>query len=170
MMKDVFRGKLQRPGARVAIVTHVKQDGDALGSALGLACALRASGHVPTVVLPDSPPEYLRWMPGCGDVESYDVDPGLCEASLRFADVVVVTDLSRLEQRTGGLETVLRELVGKGVVSVVDHHRGAEQPFLDDPCCRIDVDAASNVLSLTTQHSAGVETTTIQSFTVELVC
>ncbi|MCC8190334.1 MAG: bifunctional oligoribonuclease/PAP phosphatase NrnA [Planctomycetes bacterium] len=57
----------QRPAGRVALVTHARPDGDALGSAMGLAHLLRAAGHDATVVSPGPIPSTLRFLtdPDC---------------------------------------------------------------------------------------------------------
>ncbi|MBK6768411.1 MAG: DHH family phosphoesterase [Ardenticatenales bacterium] len=57
-----------RQAERVWIGTHVDPDGDAIGSALGLAHILRALGKVATVACQDAPPRDGIWLPGAKDI------------------------------------------------------------------------------------------------------
>ena len=54
---------------RVLITMHRGPDGDALGSALALACALRDLGREVTVYNPDDLPYNFRFLPGAAAVE-----------------------------------------------------------------------------------------------------
>ncbi len=57
-------GERLRAARTVSIVSHVSPDGDAVGSALGLALALRAAGKTVTVALADGVPSCCRHLPG----------------------------------------------------------------------------------------------------------
>lgn len=48
----------------ILVVTHIRPDGDAIGSALGLANALKQMGKQVTVADDDKVPDYLAWVPG----------------------------------------------------------------------------------------------------------
>ncbi len=52
----------------ILIVTHYNPDGDAIGSMLGLANALRARGKSVDVAVDDGVPSYLQFMPGADGV------------------------------------------------------------------------------------------------------
>ncbi len=95
---------------RIAITSHVRPDGDAIGSSLALAWALRAIGKDARVVMRDPVPAPLDEFPGAGDVEIAARVPDGTEA-------VVVLECGDLA-RTGleGLEAVH--------VINVDHHPG----------------------------------------------
>ncbi|HEX2616033.1 MAG TPA: DHH family phosphoesterase, partial [Flavobacteriales bacterium] len=71
---------------RLAITTHYNPDGDAMGSALGAAHILRAMGHEVTVVLPNTPPSFLHWMPGALDAIAYDTNKEGAERAVQAAD------------------------------------------------------------------------------------
>jgi phosphoesterase RecJ-like protein len=95
---------------RFVIVSHVRPDGDAIGSAFAMALALRALGKEVRVVSRDTPPPPLVAQPGVSEIivtERVD-DPG---------DAVIVMECGDL-QRTGvaGLE--------RGFVINIDHHPG----------------------------------------------
>jgi len=53
----------------ILLVTHMKPDGDAIGSLLGLASALRERGSaVTTLAVDEGVPNYLRFLPGADGV------------------------------------------------------------------------------------------------------
>jgi len=54
---------------RILVVSHVRPDGDAIGSCLGLGLALRAAGKQVQTVLTDGLPASFRHLPGSQDVQ-----------------------------------------------------------------------------------------------------
>jgi bifunctional oligoribonuclease and PAP phosphatase NrnA len=95
---------------RFVITSHVRPDGDAIGSSLAMAYALRELGKDVRVVFRDAPPGPLQVFPGVSDIEvaARVDDPG---------DAVIVMESGDLK-RTGveGLE--------RGFVINIDHHLG----------------------------------------------
>jgi phosphoesterase RecJ-like protein len=95
---------------RFVITSHVRPDGDAIGSSLAMAYALRELGKDVRVVFRDAPPGPLQVFPGVSQIEVTERvdDPG---------DAVIVMESGDL-QRTGveGLE--------RGFVINIDHHLG----------------------------------------------
>ncbi len=59
---------LVREAGSILIVTHYNPDGDAIGSMLGLAHALRAQGKSVDVAVDDGVPAYLQFMTGTDSV------------------------------------------------------------------------------------------------------
>jgi bifunctional oligoribonuclease and PAP phosphatase NrnA len=92
------------------IASHVRPDGDAIGSQLAMAYALRALGKKTRIVSRDPPPEPFLTFPGVAEIEIVDrvEDPG---------DAVIVMESGDLT-RTGvaGLD--------RGFIINVDHHVG----------------------------------------------
>jgi bifunctional oligoribonuclease and PAP phosphatase NrnA len=99
-----------RTRQRFVLSCHVRPDGDAIGSELAMAYALRHLGKTVRVVNRDPAPPPLAVFPGVGDIEIAERvdDPG---------DAVIVMESGSLE-RTGvaGLE--------RGFVINIDHHLG----------------------------------------------
>jgi len=95
---------------RFVITSHVRPDGDAIGSSLAMAYALRELGKDVRVVFRDEPPGPLQVFPGVSEIEVAERvdDPG---------DAVIVMESGDLK-RTGveGLEC--------GFVINIDHHLG----------------------------------------------
>jgi phosphoesterase RecJ-like protein len=94
-------------GQKIVIVGHIRPDGDAIGSMLGLAHALRASGKQVDCVLQDGVLEKYAFLPGAEEVLT-SVPPNY--------DYLIVVDSSDI-MRTG---QVLDGLAAPDLV--IDHH------------------------------------------------
>jgi bifunctional oligoribonuclease and PAP phosphatase NrnA len=96
----------------ILIVTHISPDGDAIGSALGLANALMQMGKQVTVADDDGVPDYLRFLPHADSVVT-----ALSEGAAW--DVMISTDASD-EQRTAEAGSYGRS--NSKIVINIDHH------------------------------------------------
>jgi bifunctional oligoribonuclease and PAP phosphatase NrnA len=99
-----------RKRQRFVLSCHVRPDGDALGSELAMAYALRHLGKDVRIVNRDPAPPALAVFPGVGDIEiaTHVDDPG---------DAVIVMESGSLERTgVGGLD--------RGFVINIDHHLG----------------------------------------------
>ena len=99
-----------RKRQRFVITSHVRPDGDAIGSALAMAFALRALGKEARVVFRDEPPAPMLVFPGVPEIE---VAPRVDDTG----DAVIVMESGDLA-RTGV------EGLDRGFVINVDHHLG----------------------------------------------
>ena len=99
-----------RSGTRFFISSHQRPDGDSIGSAVGIALALRAIGKTADVVMDAMPPHFLQPFP---DVDRIQVTSEVSEAR----DAAVIMECSSLD-RTGvaGLD--------RSPVLNIDHHVG----------------------------------------------
>ena len=99
-----------RTRQRFVVTSHARPDGDAIGSSMAMAFALRHLGKDVRVVSRDAPPAPLLAFPGVPDIEVTERvdDPG---------DAVIVMECGDL-QRTG-----IAGLAGGFVVNI-DHHPG----------------------------------------------
>lgn len=97
----------------VAVVTHIKPDADAVGSACGLAAGLRRAGKRARVFIGQSSPHpsNLDSVPGVGEI-AYT-------GELPEADLVVTVDCASVD-RTGAFMGHLVE--NRESVLVIDHH------------------------------------------------
>ena len=64
-----------RDHSSFVILSHVRPDGDAIGSQLALGCALRAMGKSVRLINEDGLPENLAFLPGSELIESPPSDP-----------------------------------------------------------------------------------------------
>lgn len=98
---------------KVLISTHLRPDGDAIGSALGLALALEQLGKEVIVVSNDSPPKNLHFLPTIDRI----FVPGSDDFTVA-CDMAVVVDVN-YGPRLGSA----RQSVGEAPIRVViDHH------------------------------------------------
>src|SRR5690606_29021244 len=95
----------------ILVVTHLKPDGDAIGSLLGLTNMLRERGKTVTAVVDDGVPDFLRYVPGADTV--------LPELTTGEWDVMISTDASD-EERTGRAGIYGR--AHSRIVINLDHH------------------------------------------------
>ncbi len=99
---------------RIVIFGHQHPDADALGSALGLAWALRAIGKECVVAVPDSPDAvYATFLPGLDAVVT----------TLQGApfDLVIALDAGALS-RYGDLTSRYQALLANAPILNIDHH------------------------------------------------
>jgi phosphoesterase RecJ-like protein len=102
---------LIREASSILIVTHVKPDGDAIGSMVGLAHALRGMGKQVDTAVDEGVPGFLKFLPGTDNVY-----PKLTTGKW---DVMISTDASD-EERTGEVGAYGREHAD--AVINLDHH------------------------------------------------
>ncbi len=101
---------LIRGAQRIICICHVMPDGDAIGSLIGLAFALRKMGKPCTLACADSVPERLLFLPGVTEVQP--VAPA-------DEDLIITLDCSDTE-RIGALYDA--DLFAQKRVLNIDHH------------------------------------------------
>jgi len=99
---------------RIAVISHMRPDGDAIGSALALAQALIPLGKDVTVINQDGVPDSLKFLPESSRVKM----PSELEAPL-IVDVTVALDTAA-EERAG--QTVWDAFQDRGTLVNIDHH------------------------------------------------
>lgn len=99
---------------RVLIVTHVGPDGDAIGSLLGLASALRGMGKTVITAVDEGVPPDLRFIPGADNVRA-----ALDHAAVGRIDLCIAVDCGD-ERRMGAVGQVARQ-TGRPLINL-DHH------------------------------------------------
>lgn len=104
---------------RIAITTHQRPDGDAMGSSLGLYHYLTALGHKVKIVSPTPYAEYLAWMPGAKDIIVGPEDRDLADWTFEGADAIFCLDFNALH-RINEFEKPVKDSMGKKIM--IDHH------------------------------------------------
>ena len=105
-LNSVLRQEFERAQS-VLIVSHIRPDGDAVGSLLGLGQSLQAAGKTVHMVLADGVPASFRQLPGADQV--------VRKVQGSNYDLVVIVDCSDL-LRTGGIQ-------GSRSIDInIDHH------------------------------------------------
>lgn len=116
---------LLRGGKDVIITTHVNPDGDAIGSELGLARALRAAGATVAVLNHNETPDPYLWLDPDREVVRFD---GARDGPrVRNADLIIIVDANQPE-RLRSLEQDVRTSRARRIV--IDHHL-EPAPFAD---------------------------------------
>lgn len=101
-----------RAARRVAIVSHVRPDGDAVGSLLGLALSLRAMGKEVIAMLEDGVPENLAFLPGSDTV----IQPGSEPLQIDLAIALDTATHERVGEKCKALLDPAPRLLN------IDHH------------------------------------------------
>jgi phosphoesterase RecJ-like protein len=102
---------------RPLLVAHIRLDGDALGSELGLAHILRARGQDPHVVNDSAIPQAYRFLPGVGEA-------GTSPADLREDyDLLIALDFASWSRA----KAIRERLPAKLPAVAMDHHPPIER-------------------------------------------
>ena len=103
----------------VVLTCHVRPDGDAVGSTLGLMHLLRARKVHAHVVTPDTPPRVLEFLPGYQEVVPFSKYEEYATRLMTDADLIICCDFNT-PSRLSNLESVFSE--SKATKVVIDHH------------------------------------------------
>jgi bifunctional oligoribonuclease and PAP phosphatase NrnA len=103
----------------VAIVPHENPDGDAIGSAIGLAEILTNYGHQVTIVSANDYPDFLKWFSSEVEIVMYDSQKKRAKEILKKSDVLVCVDFNEVS-RAGKLKKMLLEFSKPKIL--IDHH------------------------------------------------
>jgi phosphoesterase RecJ-like protein len=126
----------------IVIVTHFNPDGDAIGSSLGLYRYLEKEHYNVSVVIPNSSPKFLHWLPGDDNIHVYEDNQDKCKKLISNAELIVFLDFNVLD-RTQGMEKFLRTLTTKKLL--IDHHPDPEN-FADIIISTVNVSSTSELL------------------------
>ena len=118
--RDVSRFRsLLEASHHIVVTCHVRPDGDAMGSSIGLASLLNTLGKEAKVITPDTPPRQLSFLPGIKEVLPFTRYPDYVRVLLKEADLIVCCDFNNFD-RQEELGKIVRETQAKKVM--VDHH------------------------------------------------
>ncbi len=112
---------------QIVIVSHTNPDGDAVGSSMAWAEALRSMGHTVHCVVPNRYPYFLNWMPQIKDVLIFKDQPEAAKVAIKAADLIFCldfNDVSRLEILT---DTLATNTTARRVL--IDHHLSPAEGF-----------------------------------------
>lgn len=105
--------------SRIVLTCHVRPDGDAIGSTLGMASLLRHFGKKADVVTPDQPPKNLSFLPGYSDITFYSRYPEYAAELMANADLMFCCDFNK-PSRQDALGEITENTQCTKVL--VDHH------------------------------------------------
>lgn len=104
---------------KIVIVTHVSPDGDAIGSSLGLYHYLNDAGNNVNIIIPNSFPDFLRWIPGAKDILDYEKYPEFAQKLIAEAELIFCLDFN-IPKRAHHLGPFIEAAKAKKIL--VDHH------------------------------------------------
>lgn len=117
--KNIIHSWLQ-DSSKVAILTHTNPDGDAIGSSIALALALRKKGFDAQVIIPDGLPDFLRWLPGIELSTTFAYKKEKATEIINSADLIFCLDFND-PRRLNGMEELLKASKAKKIL--LDHHQ-----------------------------------------------
>lgn len=112
---------------RVVLTCHVRPDGDAIGSTLGLWHLLRSLGKEATVIVPDKAPASLAFLPGFKEIAVYTCHKDFCATTVENADLILCCDFNT-PSRQDLLAPLIQEAKCRKVL--IDHHQEPDN-FVD---------------------------------------
>jgi phosphoesterase RecJ-like protein len=127
----------------IALLAHEHPDGDALGSALGLAHTLRSYGKRCVVACADPPPALYAFVPG---IETVQTDLGN-----EHVDLVVALDAGQLS-RYGALYERHRAFLDHARIVNIDHHVTSGQGCGQVNIIDVPSAATAEILTLMLMH------------------
>ncbi|MGX8689954.1 MAG: DHH family phosphoesterase [Bacteroidaceae bacterium] len=104
---------------RYVILTHIGPDGDAIGSSLALYHYLKSKGKQAVVIVPDSMPDFLKWLPGANSIRVHSENPDETDTLVNNADVICCLDFN-VVGRIG--RVAVSFLYSKAKKFLLDHH------------------------------------------------
>lgn len=128
-MKDITSKNIEtfvsliEKSQRIAIISHMKPDGDALGSCLGIYHYLETYGKENTkIILPHRTQAHLNFLIGKDirkDIIIHEDQPAIAEDAISESDLIICTDFNAFH-RTDKLEKALSDSQAPKIL--IDHH------------------------------------------------
>lgn len=111
--------ELLEKSRQILVTTHTNPDGDAIGTSLALYHYLIGKGKQARLVVPNSYPEFISWLPGNEDIIVFENDRKASLHILEESDMIFCLDYNSIK-RSGNMQEVLPGATGKKVM--IDHH------------------------------------------------
>ena len=151
-MKDINSGNIRTledmidSSNNICVVTHMKPDGDAMGSAAALYQFLKKAGRQPKIVLNDSYPPYLSFLVSEDmkkDIVIYGDNPIQASRTITDSELIICLDFNAFH-RTDRLEEALSSATGPKVL--IDHHLNPSREQFELSFSETEVSSASELL------------------------
>ncbi len=103
----------------IVITCHISPDGDAMGSSLALCRALTNIGKKVKVVVPDTPPKYLMFLPGAAEIVVYSRSEQFARKLFASTQLIFCLDYNEPKRIDLVAEPMLASQAPK---VLIDHH------------------------------------------------
>jgi phosphoesterase RecJ-like protein len=113
--------EIVRTHKRFLLTTHIRPDGDAVGSTMAMAAALEQLGKSVVIVTAFETPRHLRFLDPSGRIKR--LGSGVTREQLGEIDVLMILDTAAWAQ-LGEMGDVIRAT--RAIKVVLDHHRSAD--------------------------------------------
>ena len=132
--------------SEIVIATHMKPDGDAIGSSLGMYHTLGLYGKKGKIVISDAPASNLDFLlsdEARKDIFIYDSDSQRTIDVIRSSDLIICLDFNAFH-RTDALERHLEESTASKIL--IDHHLSPDSEKFDLVFSETEISSASELL------------------------
>ena len=140
----------------ICIATHMKPDGDAMGSSIAMYHFIKKHGKSATIVLNDPYPSYLSFLvtPEVSEnIAIHKDNPEKACAAISGSDLIICLDFNAFH-RTDNLETPLAESHAKKVL--IDHHLNPSRELFDISFSETAISSASELLYHILTNTSGI--------------
>ena len=138
-----FNAMLESAG-RIVIATHMKPDGDAVGSSMGMYHTLKLYGKSAKVAFTNPAPSSISFLTeGCSDILIYESAKEETEKAILEADLVICLDFNAFH-RTDTLQNALTESKAEKVL--IDHHLAPDTESFSLVFSETEISSASELL------------------------
>lgn len=127
MKRDSYKklGNAIKKSNRIAIVTHLNPDGDAMGSSLALSLFLQKLKKDVKVIVPNAFPQFLAWMPDSKKALNFQTHEKKVKSFVSKCDLIFILDFNNFKR----IEKLGEYLEGLDIPKfMIDHHQQPE-PF-----------------------------------------
>ncbi len=114
-----LKNLLEKKHRNIVIVTHENPDGDAIGSAIGLAEVLNNAGHEVIIISPNDYPSFLKWFTSNVEILIYYHNKKKVKNIMAKSDILICLDFNE-PKRAGEIKKQL--LIFPKQKIVIDHH------------------------------------------------
>ncbi|MBR4994935.1 MAG: DHH family phosphoesterase [Alistipes sp.] len=126
---NTLRELLEASPKKIVVLSHTNPDGDAIGSSLAWAEALRSRGHQVTCIVPNRYPYYLEWMTGIEQLVIFKSDSeGAAIKAVAEAEMLFCLDFHSLSRLDEPLSRVIAANESAKRV-LIDHHLNPSEGF-----------------------------------------
>lgn len=119
---------LIKKSKNILILSHHNPDGDAVGSSLSLYFLLKKLNRKVNIILPNTFPEFLTWMPHSQSILLFDKQKEKTTQLISKTDLIFLLDCNSFKRLgTDGLAELATQSNAKKIL--IDHHKMPEKYF-----------------------------------------